>query len=68
MAYAKANKYIVLTHNLDFSTILAATHGRLAKRHATGAVLIQFTPLVQERRDIKLFCASLVSRIRSMVS
>ncbi len=27
MAYAKANEYIVLTHDLDFSTILAATHG-----------------------------------------
>jgi predicted nuclease of predicted toxin-antitoxin system len=27
MAYAKANDYIVLTHDLDFSTILAATHG-----------------------------------------
>ena len=27
MAYAKANDYIVLTHVLDFSTILAATHG-----------------------------------------
>lgn len=26
MAYAKANDYIVLTHDLDFSTILAATH------------------------------------------
>lgn len=27
MAYAKANEYIVITHDLDFSTILAATHG-----------------------------------------
>ncbi|PTQ91927.1 putative nuclease of predicted toxin-antitoxin system [Nitrosomonas nitrosa] len=27
MAYTKANDYIVLTHDLDFSTILAATHG-----------------------------------------
>jgi predicted nuclease of predicted toxin-antitoxin system len=27
MAYAKANDYIVLTHDLDFNTILAATHG-----------------------------------------
>ncbi|SFL14431.1 hypothetical protein SAMN05216302_10352 [Nitrosomonas aestuarii] len=27
MAYAKANDYIVPTHDLDFSTILAATHG-----------------------------------------
>lgn len=27
MAYAKANDYIVLTHDLDFSTILAATQG-----------------------------------------
>lgn len=28
MAYAKANNYIVLTHDLDFSAILSATHGR----------------------------------------
>lgn len=27
MAYANANDYIVLTHDLDFSAILAATHG-----------------------------------------
>ena len=27
MAYAKANDYIVLTHDLDFSTIMAATQG-----------------------------------------
>ncbi len=27
MAFAKANGYVVLTHDLDFSTILAATHG-----------------------------------------
>jgi predicted nuclease of predicted toxin-antitoxin system len=27
MAYAKANDYIVLTHDLDFGTILAATQG-----------------------------------------
>ena len=27
MAFAKANDYIVLTHDLDFSAILAATHG-----------------------------------------
>jgi predicted nuclease of predicted toxin-antitoxin system len=27
MAYAKANEYIVLTHDLDFGAILAATHG-----------------------------------------
>jgi predicted nuclease of predicted toxin-antitoxin system len=27
MAYARANDYIVLTHDLDFSAILAATHG-----------------------------------------
>jgi predicted nuclease of predicted toxin-antitoxin system len=27
MAFAKANGYIVLTHDLDFSAILAATHG-----------------------------------------
>jgi predicted nuclease of predicted toxin-antitoxin system len=27
MAYAKANNYIVLTHDLDFSAILAATQG-----------------------------------------
>lgn len=27
MAYASANNYIVLTHDLDFSAILAATHG-----------------------------------------
>jgi len=28
MAYAGANNYVVLTHDLDFSTILAATHGQ----------------------------------------
>ena len=28
MAYADANDYVVLTHDLDFSAILAATHGR----------------------------------------
>jgi predicted nuclease of predicted toxin-antitoxin system len=27
MAYAGANGYVVLTHDLDFSAILAATHG-----------------------------------------
>lgn len=27
MAYAKANRYVVLTHDLDFGTILAATGG-----------------------------------------
>jgi predicted nuclease of predicted toxin-antitoxin system len=27
MAYAKANGYVVLTYDLDFSAILAATHG-----------------------------------------
>lgn len=27
MDYAAANDYIVLTHDLDFSAILAATHG-----------------------------------------
>ncbi|MBI2778910.1 MAG: DUF5615 family PIN-like protein [Gammaproteobacteria bacterium] len=27
MAYASANDYVVLTHYLDFSAILAATHG-----------------------------------------
>lgn len=28
MAYAKAADYVVLTHDLDFGAILAATHGR----------------------------------------
>jgi len=27
MAFAKANGYVVLTHDLDFSAILAASHG-----------------------------------------
>jgi predicted nuclease of predicted toxin-antitoxin system len=27
MAYAHDNDYVVLTHDLDFSAILAATHG-----------------------------------------
>lgn len=27
MAYASAHNYVVLTHDLDFSAILAATHG-----------------------------------------
>lgn len=27
MAYASANEFVVLTHDLDFSAILAATHG-----------------------------------------
>ena len=27
MAYARANGCVVLTHDLDFSSILAATHG-----------------------------------------
>ncbi|MEW6038865.1 MAG: DUF5615 family PIN-like protein [Pseudomonadota bacterium] len=27
LAFAKANGYVVLTHDLDFSAILAATHG-----------------------------------------
>lgn len=27
MAFAKANGYVVLSHDLDFSAILAATHG-----------------------------------------
>ena len=27
MAYAAANEYVVLTHDLDFGAILAATHG-----------------------------------------
>jgi predicted nuclease of predicted toxin-antitoxin system len=28
MAYARANDYVVLTHDLDFAGILAATHGK----------------------------------------
>lgn len=28
MAYADMNDYVVLTHDLDFSAILAATHGK----------------------------------------
>ncbi len=28
MAYANANDHVVLTHDLDFSAILAATHGK----------------------------------------
>ena len=28
MAYAKANDYVVFTHDLDFSTILAITHNK----------------------------------------
>jgi len=28
MAYAKANDYVVLTHDLDFGAILAVTHAR----------------------------------------
>ena len=28
MAYASANDYVVLTHDLDFCAILAATHGK----------------------------------------
>ncbi|KJV06136.1 DUF5615 family PIN-like protein [Methylocucumis oryzae] len=28
MSYASANDYVVLTHDLDFSAILAATHGK----------------------------------------
>jgi predicted nuclease of predicted toxin-antitoxin system len=27
MAYARAHNYIVMTHDLDFGAILAATHG-----------------------------------------
>ena len=27
MSYASANNYVVLTHDLDFGSILAATHG-----------------------------------------
>jgi predicted nuclease of predicted toxin-antitoxin system len=27
MGYARANNYVVLTHDFDFSAILAATHG-----------------------------------------
>ena len=27
MAYAQANDFVVLTHDLDFSAILSATHG-----------------------------------------
>jgi predicted nuclease of predicted toxin-antitoxin system len=30
MSYASAHDYVVLTHDLDFSAILAATHGRKA--------------------------------------
>jgi predicted nuclease of predicted toxin-antitoxin system len=32
MAYAMANGYLVLTHDLDFSAILAATHGKKPRR------------------------------------
>ncbi len=28
MAYAAANQYVVVTHDLDFSAILAVTHGK----------------------------------------
>lgn len=28
MAYARANNHVVLTHDLDFSAILAASHGK----------------------------------------
>jgi predicted nuclease of predicted toxin-antitoxin system len=28
LAFARANGYVVLTHDLDFSAILAASHGR----------------------------------------
>jgi predicted nuclease of predicted toxin-antitoxin system len=28
MAYAAANHYVVVTHDLDFSAILAVTHGK----------------------------------------
>ena len=28
MAYARENRFVVLTHDLDFGAILAATHGQ----------------------------------------
>jgi len=33
MACARAHDYVVVTHDLDFNTILAATHGETLTRH-----------------------------------
>jgi predicted nuclease of predicted toxin-antitoxin system len=45
MVYAGANDYVVITHDLDFGAILAATHGKKPSVYKSGRKMSARTQL-----------------------